>query len=524
MSNLKITINPYRGTNDASVNGILLSPYSELSDYLQQPVLHWADKLSKIVERQINDHYELTLVGEAFDVLFFEALLTGEGSLCRRYTGEGFPFSSLPKRFAGIEKLVQKYGCNVQIVDFKITAYSDCFCFDEQPLVQTVAKENAFLIIIRDVFSLASVPSANVPRLVIIPGKDTSIQYQGNGSYLWQINEAQLEKVLDAIVDRFSKIPYVVAAAKELFKNNALTDYDRQFLSLILSVDALISVDKIGRMEVGTSTKLSVKAIPENAPLPEVRVLSKNPDILNVNGLNLCAVAPGSACIEVFKGNDFSPVYRQQVEVFQDKKVRRIILDRSEPNMGIGRSQKITLDVEPADAEDKDFIVWSSDNPSVAVVDNSGVVTAKGPGRAVLTASTSAVKESVIVDVLPNIQQMIASVTDITLSKGDSAPICVSCAPAKCFDNNCSWNTSNSDVAYVETYIDGTSAIIAKDIGECILTCVANEGGCSVSCHVEVLDPVVEENKRKANIDLACLIGIPLAIVVFLIIISTLFG
>lgn len=523
MSQLTITINPYSGINDAAVNGLPLSPYSELSNYLQQPVLNWAEKLSGIAERQINDEYELMLVGEQFDVLFFGALLTGDGSLCKRYVGEGFSFSSLQKRFAAIGQLVQKYNCKVKLDDFKIAACSDCYRFDKLPLVKTVSTESAFLIITHNAASVNSAPANRLPRLIIVEGVSNVVQFRSDASYIWEVDRTRLDEVVGAIIDRFSKIPYIIAAAQELFSNNTLSDYDRQFLNLILSVEPLIDVDRIDRMAVGTTQKLSVKPIPAGAPLPEVRVVSSNPDVVGVDGLTLHAVAPGTTSIEVFKGSEFTPCYRQKVDVFQDKKAKRIILNRTEPNMGIGRTQKIDIEVLPVDAEDKDFIVWSSENPAVAEVDHSGIVTARSPGRTVVTASTSFVKESVIIDVLPNIQQMVASVQDITLNKGTSAPIAVSCVPMKCFDNSCNWQSNNSDVAYVETYMDGSSAIIAKDVGECILTCTANEGGCSVSCYVRVLDPVEEEKKQKKRVDLACIIGIPLAFLIFLIIMIVLF-
>ena len=521
MNELQITVNPYKGINEATLDGNPLSPYSELSNYLQQPVLHWADKLCGIAERQINDSFKLQVTGESFDTLFFGDLVAGS-DLCEGYEGKAFRFSSAKKRFDGICKLAQKYSCKNAPEHHQITACADSADLTGERYVRPAAVEDAFLVLTHNASALDAIPQNGKPRLILLIGKDAGVSLREDGSYIWEISNDRLRPVLEAIVERFAKIPFIVAAAKELSASNSLSDYDRQFLSLVISIEPLVSVDKIDKIEVGFSAKLSAKAIPEGAWLPEVRVVSQNPDIIKADGLTLTAVAPGKAMIEVFKGSEFDPIARMQIDAFQDKRAKQIRLDRKEPNMCIGRTQKIDLAVEPADAEDAAYIIWAVDDPSVAEVDGNGILTAKAPGRVLVTASTSHVRESVIVDVLPNIEQMMCSQTDVCLMKGDTAPIAVSYAPAKCFDNSCSWTSSNTNVAYVETYIDGTSAIIAKDIGECTLTCVANEGGCSVSCHVEVLDPVEEEKKRKKNVDLICLVGIPLAIVLFLLFLASL--
>ena len=87
------------------------------------------------------------------------------------------------------------------------------------------------------------------------------------------------------------------------------------------------------------------------------------------------------------------------------------------------------------------------------------------------------------------------------------------------------WTTNDANVAVVETLPDGSSYIRTLDPGTCVVSCVAEEGGCSVSCNVEVLDPEKEEKqreqtkKKQARLDLACIIGIPLAIIAAAVII-----
>ena len=189
MSKLQITINPYRGMNDATLDGVPLSPYSELSNYLQQPLLYWADELCEIAKRQINDKYELQIVGEAFDIMFLKDLVASTESLCEACEGERIRFSSPEKRFSGITQLVKKYGSSVRLENYKVKAFSDCGCITNQSLIQGVPAADAFLIVTCDEGIVNTLPESNFPQIVLLLADTTSLQRQNNGSYLWRIEK-----------------------------------------------------------------------------------------------------------------------------------------------------------------------------------------------------------------------------------------------------------------------------------------------------------------------------------------------
>ncbi len=68
--------------------------------------------------------------------------------------------------------------------------------------------------------------------------------------------------------------------------------------------------------------------------------------------------------------------------------VQGISLDKSQVDLIIGNSGKLTANVSPSNATDKS-VTWSSSDPSVIAVDGSGNVSAKGIGSATITAKTS---------------------------------------------------------------------------------------------------------------------------------------
>ena len=64
------------------------------------------------------------------------------------------------------------------------------------------------------------------------------------------------------------------------------------------------------------------------------------------------------------------------------------LLDRHETALRSGESLALTASVTPADASGG-ALVWTSSDESVARVDGAGLVTAVGPGSAVIRAETA---------------------------------------------------------------------------------------------------------------------------------------
>jgi len=67
--------------------------------------------------------------------------------------------------------------------------------------------------------------------------------------------------------------------------------------------------------------------------------------------------------------------------------VTGVSLDKATLNLTTGGSETLTATVKPSDAANQ-AVTWSSDNPAVADVDNSGKVTAKAPGTATIAVTT----------------------------------------------------------------------------------------------------------------------------------------
>ena len=126
---------------------------------------------------------------------------------------------------------------------------------------------------------------------------------------------------------------------------------------------------------------------------------------------------------------------------------------------------------------------WSSSKSEIAKVDAQGLVTAKRPGNAIITAKTGKKKATCIV----NVKKLTLNTYKLTLKEGSSYSL-------KCSAKNVKWSSSNKKIASVSNGI-----VKAKKAGTTIIK--AKTTFTSISCKVTV------KEKQKAAPVLSRVIG-----------------
>ena len=487
MNSLKIKLNPYRDYNTASLDDRPFSTYSELSNFMKEPFLNWADKLLDTAEREINDSYNLVVAGEQFEKMILQDM-QNEFDACQSYGTDEYAVNySANERYQMILQLAKKYGIQFNLANYRMNVCS------EVELPSTVAFAttqsdigNAFLIVTRDLGIEGSLISKMGSCIAVVISNQSKARSIGNAKYIWEITEDRLQSVLNAIADRFVKVPFIVSISNELVSFiPQMEAEDREKHALITEIDMFVSIGEIPSIEVGNSYDLEIKTIPENSPVPMLGIESSNLSILSVDGNKLYAMAPGQAVVKFYREGEILPFDQREVTVFQNNFIAELTLD-AEKEMGIQRIQKIEVKMVPADAEDAGLIEWTSSDRKVAVVDDDGNIRTISAGKTTITAKASRVSSSIDIVVLPNIEEIKSSVKKTRLYVGDTKPMSVKITPQECFDDSCVWKTSDSKVAIVEPTENGKTVIRATGIGDCVLTCTAIEGGCSTTCEVKV--------------------------------------
>lgn len=133
-------------------------------------------------------------------------------------------------------------------------------------------------------------------------------------------------------------------------------------------------------------------------------------------------------------------------------------------------------------------LMWTSDNPQVAIVDQSGKITAIGAGTATISVKAmdgSDVSASCIVTVIGT--TVTISQTEAILNVNDIMTLTYIVGNST--NSTATWSTSNADVAPIKVNSDGSVTIVGMADGVATITATANDGsGASASCVVTVLD------------------------------------
>lgn len=167
--------------------------------------------------------------------------------------------------------------------------------------------------------------------------------------------------------------------------------------------------------------------------------------------------------------------------------VESLTLDKTNINMYIGDTDKIVAKITPDNATNKS-IVWESSDTDIVYVEN-GVVTAKKPGTAIITAKSGdgRYKAECIIEVTTIvISNIIIDKSNITLKCGEYTTIMYTTEPENATDKTVVWSSSDDKIASV-------SNGIVKGIrnGIVVITASNLDGSIKAECTVSVIPSTI---------------------------------
>ena len=149
-------------------------------------------------------------------------------------------------------------------------------------------------------------------------------------------------------------------------------------------------------------------------------------------------------------------------------------------SLQVGDSQTLLATLSPKDAVAT--IVWTSDNESVAVVNEEGTVTGVAPGEAIVTASVDKEKATCKVVVTPvKATKIELDPSKLRLEKGAQMELKVVTTPADAVVSDLVWSSDNKAVA---TVADGVVTGLSE--GTATIVAVCNGGLLAAVCKLEV--------------------------------------
>lgn len=165
--------------------------------------------------------------------------------------------------------------------------------------------------------------------------------------------------------------------------------------------------------------------------------------------------------------------------------VTGVALNKTSLTLIIGNTETLTVEVSPADAEDKS-VMWTSSNDAVATV-NGGIVTAIGEGNATITVETSdggfTATCSVIVEPVPvDVTSVVLNETTVNLKVDDTKQLTATITPSNATDKTVTWSSSSDAIATV----DANGLVTGVSTGTATITATTNNGSKTATCEFNV--------------------------------------
>ena len=165
-------------------------------------------------------------------------------------------------------------------------------------------------------------------------------------------------------------------------------------------------------------------------------------------------------------------------------KVTGVSLNTDSLTLEEGGTATLTATITPSNATDQN-VTWSSDNESVATVDQNGRVTAVAQGGATITAAVDgkSAKCSVTVNAAAPVPVTSVSLdkTSLGLTEGDTETLTATVEPSDATNKNVTWSTSDASIA---TVTDGVVTAVAP--GTATITVTTEDGNKTATCAVTV--------------------------------------
>ena len=213
---------------------------------------------------------------------------------------------------------------------------------------------------------------------------------------------------------------------------------------------------------------------------------SNNPGVASVdaNGV-VTGITEGKATI-IVKGSNGLSASSEVTVTNINAPITNVSLNRSDLEIKKDSSSPLRATVTPKETTDDKTLTWESNNPEVATVSSTGVVTARKPGNAIITVRTSnGLTDTCNVTVISQITSVHLNLTAITLDEGVSQTLRATINPSDTTDaKTLTWKSSNEAVAAV----DQEGKVIALKEGVATITAMTVNGR-RAECKITVNKP-----------------------------------
>ena len=261
----------------------------------------------------------------------------------------------------------------------------------------------------------------------------------------------------------------------------------------VVNVPESVAISKTSlTLAKGGTEQLSKAVTPEDADAyTSYTWTSSNESVASVseNGF-ITAKEVGTATVTVTTDNGKSASCTVEVR----PAAQSISLDKTETVIKVGTTQQLTQTVTPSTAYTS--YKWSSSDPDVVSVSESGVITANSTGTAVITVETDNGKSASCTVTSKEVESVDLNKHSMTLGVGQAYTLRPSTTPDD-IESTFTWKSSNKDVATVTS----KGKVTGRAVGKATIT-VRTDNGKICTCTVVVKQAPKDISLNKTEMTL----------------------
>lgn len=491
MNNIKFTFDPFQDKCTIEMNGEELPRFSDLNKYINQSLLASGATLLQDVCDELNDDYDLIIVGTDFEKFFMGDLKTQHPE-CKTMYAEDFGTEvNLIQRFEQAAKLLTNAG---DAYKEKIYTELDVF-IDERFANRSSDLNDATICLARDKEQAKEFAANTSAGLILYIAETANIAYCSANKCLWGVKETLVPSRMQAAIERFA-IPQYIKMAETAVK-------DSENVGVKETVETLKNIGVRVTVSVATEAYEGDVLTPEfsaESELPVIRMESLNPQVIQIQGNKLAALGTGNATIRFYKDNEIEAFETVTIHIKADNLLKTITLE-APVDMKPGREYKIAALLIPADSPEAEMIKWSVSDPSVAQIDDAGNLKALRAGKVVVSASAERTSGSVEIVIIPGVEKITLSQDKVVVGIAKTENVEVSLQPAGCDANKISCKSTNPNVAIAEKndlgqWVVKGKGIISNGEGRCQLIFAEEDGPCKAVCEVTVISSIKQKEQK----------------------------
>ena len=248
---------------------------------------------------------------------------------------------------------------------------------------------------------------------------------------------------------------------------------------------ATVAIDeKEVSMYVGQTKRLTYSVLPMNASSAAVAWTSTKPSVASVDAAGRVTARQVGSTVIMLKTIDGGHTAYANINVRQI--AEGVKLNNTELELMTGQVHEMEYALVPANATDSE-LVWESSDTRVAVVDEAGVVTAKGSGIAFIIVRTEAGGMTYAkLTVKEPVSGILLNFSEKTIHVREQFELKASISPSEASNLGIEWKSSNDKVATVSD----KGEVLGVGAGMAIITATTKDGGLTANCVLTVRERI----------------------------------